>query len=60
MKDRHHDEAMAELFRDDPELAAAVLSAVEPENDQAELAIIRRQLALAAELTPKDGVESRP
>lgn len=60
MKDRHHDEAMAELFRDDPELAAAVLSAVEPENDQAELAIIRRQLALAAELAPKDGVESRP
>lgn len=53
MKDRHHDDAMAELLRDDPELAAAVLSAAEADGDQTELVIIRRQAAKAAELAPK-------
>lgn len=57
MKDRDHEEAMAELFRSDPELAAAVLSAVELDGDHAELAIIRRQLANAAGLAPKDRTE---
>ncbi|MFL1477119.1 transcriptional regulator [Pseudomonas grimontii] len=50
MKDRHHDEAMAELYRNDPELAATLLSAVEADGDQAEVAIIYRQMAKAAEL----------
>lgn len=60
MKDRHHDDAMAELFQDDPELRAAVLSAVESDNDQAELAIIRRQLTNAAELAPKERTGKQP
>ncbi|MCV4358684.1 hypothetical protein OD762_08080 [Pseudomonas aeruginosa] len=51
---------MAELFRNDPELAAAVLSAVESDGDHAELAITRRQLANAAGLAPKDGTEKLP
>ncbi|MBU9652821.1 transcriptional regulator [Burkholderia multivorans] len=60
MKDRDHEEAMAELFRNDPELAAAVLSAVESDGDHAELAIIRRQLANAAGLAPKGRTETQP
>jgi DNA-binding phage protein len=60
MKDRHHDDAMIELFRDDPELAAAVLSAAEADGDQAELVIIRRQAAKAAELALKGKSERRP
>ncbi|MCO1402167.1 hypothetical protein [Burkholderia multivorans] len=51
---------MAELFRNDPELAAAVLSAVESDGDHAELAIIRRQLANAAGLAPKGRTETQP
>jgi DNA-binding phage protein len=60
MKDRRHDDAMAELFRDDPKLAAAVLSAAEADGDQAELVIIRRQAAKAAEPAPKGKDEERP
>ncbi len=60
MKDRDHEEAIAELFRNDPELAAAVLSAAESEGDHAELAIIRRQLANAAGLAPKGRTETQP
>lgn len=48
MKDRHHDDAMAEVYRNDPELAAAV----EADGDPAELAIVRRQLAMAASPRP--------
>lgn len=57
MKDRPHDDAMAEVYRNDPELAAAVLAAVEADGDPAELAIVRRQLAMAASprtLTPAE------
>ncbi|HEM7839725.1 TPA: transcriptional regulator [Burkholderia multivorans] len=60
MKDRDHEEAMAELFRSDPELAAAVLSAVELDGDHAELAIIRRQLGKAGGLAPKGRTETQP
>jgi DNA-binding phage protein len=60
MKDRHHDDAMAELWRDDPELAAAVLSAAEADGDQAELVIVRRQAAKAAELALTGKSEQRP
>jgi DNA-binding phage protein len=59
MKDRHHDDAMAELLRDDPELAAAVLSAAEADGDQAELVIVRRQAA-KAELALTGKSEQRP
>ncbi len=59
MKDRDHEEAMADLFRDDPELAAAVLSAVESDGDHAELTIIRRQLVNVAGLAPKGRTETQ-
>lgn len=52
MKDRPHDDAMAEVYRNDPELAAAVLAAVEADGDPAELAIVRQQLAMAASPRP--------
>lgn len=57
MKDKPHDEAMAEVYRNDPEQAAAVLAAVEADGDPAELAIVRRQLAMAGfpcSLTPAE------
>ncbi|WP_375646297.1 hypothetical protein [Bartonella sp. TT29SHDZB] len=37
MKDRNHDDAMAEIFHDDPELAAATLDAILADGDQGEL-----------------------
>ncbi|MBN9070815.1 MAG: addiction module antidote protein [Rhizobiales bacterium] len=62
MKDRSHDDAMAELFRDDPETAAATLDAILADGDQGELLMALRQMtrgfggvpavARAAELNP--------
>lgn len=60
MKDRSHDDAMAELYRDDPELGTAVLAAVEADGAPAELATVRRQLAKADKLAPKETDEKRP
>lgn len=45
MKDRSHDEAMAEQFQLDPNYAAELLAEVRLSNDPAELAILQRQLA---------------
>jgi DNA-binding phage protein len=45
MKDRSHDEAMAEQFQFDPDYAAELLAEVRLSNDPAELAILLRQLA---------------
>lgn len=47
MRDRAHDEAMAELFRDDPAAAAATLDAILAEGDQGELLVTLRQMAKA-------------
>lgn len=47
MKDRSHDDAMAELFRDDPALAAATLNALLADGDQGELLVALRQMAKA-------------
>ncbi|SEJ94087.1 DNA-binding protein [Achromobacter sp. NFACC18-2] len=47
MKSRSHDEAMAELYRKDPALAADLINDVLADGDQAELLIALRQLALA-------------
>lgn len=44
MKSRPHDEAMAELYRNDPALAIAVLKAILEDGDQADLQITLRQL----------------
>jgi probable addiction module antidote protein len=48
MKDRAHDDAMAELFRDDPAFAVDNLNSVIEEGDQADLLIALRQLAAAS------------
>ncbi len=48
MKDRSHNEAMAELFRDDPAFAVDYLNSVIEEGDQADLLMALRQLAVAS------------
>ncbi|VFR27925.1 hypothetical protein ANDA3_3627 [plant metagenome] len=47
MKTRPHDDAMAELYRDDPELALAALNAILADGDQGELLAVLRQFAQA-------------
>ncbi|MGY4823961.1 hypothetical protein [Stutzerimonas chloritidismutans] len=47
VKDRSHDEAMAELFRADPAYAAELLAAVLRDDDVEELAVLERQLSAA-------------
>lgn len=47
MKDRAHDESMAELFREDPAFAAKYVDEVLNDGDQADLLIALRQLAQA-------------
>ncbi len=48
MKDRNHDEAMAELFRADPPYASELLAEVLRDGDADELAILKRQLSAAS------------
>lgn len=47
MKDRSHDEAMAEAFRNDPAYAADLLNSILEDGEQAELLIALRQMAEA-------------
>ena len=47
MKDRSHDDAMVELFRDDPAAAAATLNAILADGDQGDLLVTLRQMAKA-------------
>lgn len=47
MKSKAHDDAMAELYRDDPALALEVINAILEDGDQAELLIVLRQMAQA-------------
>ncbi|MBW8301183.1 MAG: addiction module antidote protein, partial [Hydrogenophaga sp.] len=47
MKDRSHDDAMADLFRDDPQMAAATLDAILADGDQGELLVTLRQMTKA-------------
>ncbi|MDR1854400.1 MAG: addiction module antidote protein [Azoarcus sp.] len=47
MKDRPHDDAMAEIYRSDPALAAAVLNDILQDGDQGALLITLRQMAKA-------------
>ncbi|MCL6706979.1 addiction module antidote protein [Pseudomonas sp. R2.Fl] len=47
MKDRSHDDAMADLFREDPEMAAATLDAILEDGDQGELLVTLRQMTKA-------------
>ena len=47
MKDRAHDEAMAEMFRDDSGYAIQLLNSILEEGDQSELLITLRQMTKA-------------
>jgi len=47
MKDRSHDDAMADLFRNDPALAAATLDSILADDDQGELLVTLRQMTKA-------------
>jgi probable addiction module antidote protein len=42
-----HDEVMAEMYRDDPELARDLINAILADGDQAELLIVLRQMTKA-------------
>ena len=47
MRDRHHDDAMIELFQDDPDLSVAYLNSLIEDGDQADLLIALRQMTKA-------------
>ena len=47
MKDRSHNEAMAELFRDDPQFAAEYLNELRQDGEPADLLVALRQIAEA-------------
>lgn len=47
MKDRAHDESMADLFREDPAFATQYLNDVLEDGDQADLLVALRQIAQA-------------
>jgi probable addiction module antidote protein len=48
MRDRAHDEAMAEQFQQDPAYALELLNSILEDGDQAELLIVLRQMAKAS------------
>ncbi len=47
MKDRSHDEAMAELLREDPAYAVELLNGILEDGEQGELLIALRQMTKA-------------
>ena len=47
MKDRTHDEAMAELFKEDPAYALELLNIILEDGEQGELLVALRQMAKA-------------
>jgi probable addiction module antidote protein len=47
MRDRDHDEAMAELFEKDPAYALTLLNGILEDGDQGELLVALRQMAKA-------------
>ena len=47
MKDRTHDEAMAEMYREDPAYVLQLLNSILENGDQSELLIALRQMAKA-------------
>lgn len=47
MKDRSHDDAMAEYFQEDPAYAMKLLNAILADGDQGELLIVLRQMTKA-------------
>lgn len=53
MKDRAHDDAMAEVFRKDPAYAVELLNSILEDGDQSELLIALRQMTKAFGGVPK-------
>lgn len=47
MKDRNHDEAMAEIYKNDPAYAFELLNSIFEDGDQGELLIALRQMTKA-------------
>lgn len=47
MRDRTHDEAMAELLKEDPAYAVELLNSILEDGEQGELLIVLRQMAKA-------------
>lgn len=47
MKDRGHDEAMAELFKEDPEFAVVYLNQLLEDGEPTDLLVALRQMAMA-------------
>lgn len=47
MKDRTHDEAMADIYREDPAYAVQLLNSILDDGDQSELLIALRQMTKA-------------
>ncbi len=47
MKDRAHDDAMAEIFRNDPSYAVELLNSILEDGEQSELLIALRQMTKA-------------
>ncbi len=47
MRDRSHDEAMAEIFRNDPSYAFDLVKSILEDGNQAELLIVFRQMTKA-------------
>jgi len=47
MRDRPHDEAMAELLREDPAYAVELLNSILEDGEQGELLVVLRQMAKA-------------
>ncbi|WP_041741018.1 DNA-binding protein [Collimonas fungivorans] len=47
MKDRMHDDAMAEVYRDDPAYAIQMLNSILADGDQSDLLIALRQMTKA-------------
>jgi probable addiction module antidote protein len=47
MRDKAHDEAMAEVFRQDPAYALELLNSILEDGEQSELLIVLRQMAKA-------------
>ena len=47
MRDKNHDDAIADMYKDDPALAAAVLDSVLADGNKGDLLIVLRQMSKA-------------
>lgn len=59
MKDRAHDDAMAEVFRNDPAYAIELLNSILEDGEQGELLIALRQMTKAFGGVPKVAEKAR-